>query len=523
MDKIKIGLSNKEYAIIIEQKNRRGTTYEAVKIVKGCYNEKNAFFIDETGECYLHFIEYIPTEKAEQYFLGRLKITEYFEKTIGDNLDNFLEEYLHSFQKYMFQCRTNGVICIDKETGKRQLYSDDIIDTEISIKAEIAYTLENLIGNIIEQTQEESEYEQHENEPQEETKIIKIVPNSKNKTAINKTPLQIFSETKESVKGQDEALKLIITNIYQCLKFNNGSKNNMLIIGPTGVGKTFIFEVLSKILNLPLIIFSVPGLTQSGFVGKSVDDILVQLITSCNGDLEKAERGIIILDEIDKIASSNNSNSKIADEGVQNELLKLVEGDKRLITIGSGMNKQEVEFDSSNVIFVGTGAFQSIFNEKPEKHLGFGQTIEPPKITHKITEEVLANNGIKKELIGRMPLVIQLRKLEEHDLCDIILNSKKSRLKSIERLITEECNIQITNLDDIVHKIAKDAISKDIGARGINATVANIMNNIYYEIFNHPNEYQELTFGPNILTDTSDFKLIRKSPVKVKKLTKRME
>ena len=116
------------------------------------------------------------------------------------------------------------------------------------------------------------------------------------------------------------------------------------IVAEVKVYRNLYFEVLSKILNLPLIIFSVPGLTQSGFVGKSVDDILVQLITSCNGELEKAQRGIIILDEIDKIASSNNSNTKIADEGVQNELLKLIEGDKRLITIGSGTNKKEVEF-----------------------------------------------------------------------------------------------------------------------------------------------------------------------------------
>ena len=513
MEKIKIGIS-REYAIIIRQKTIKGTTYEAVDLIKGFFDSETNCFVDENGETYLHFLSYKADQKEKEYFIGHIQIPEYITIFIDRNYELFKEEYLKKFKEYFFQCRSNGIVCIHKENNKKNLYEDDmtvINDFILEATNELQTIIEKLADQLNEQFCSSSENE-------ESDERLQIKSNTSFEPKITKTPAEIFSEAQEYVKGQDAAIKLIVTNLYQCLKFKNGSKNNMLIIGPTGVGKTFIFETLSKILDLPFIIYSVPGLTQAGYVGRSVDDILVQLITACNGDIEKAQHGIIVLDEIDKLASVKDSNSRIADEGVQNEFLKLIEGDKRLITIGQGMEKQEIEFDTSNIIFAGTGAFQTIFTEKPPKKMGFGTEIEPPKKNVNVNKEVLFNYGIKPELIGRMPLVVQLRNLEEQDLCDIIMNSKSSRLKSIERLIHDECGITITNLDEIVHKIAKNAIAENIGARGINSTLADLMNNIYYEIFNHPDEYQELTFGPNFLTDSTDFTLTPKKQVKVRKL-----
>lgn len=510
MDKIKLGII-KEYAVIIEQKHNGGTTYEAIKIVTGHYNEFEQLFTDEEGNQYQHFAEYSQFERDKQYFIGYFKSTEYLEKIINENYDKFYNDYLSKFKKYHFQCRSNGIICIDKETGEKKEYFDDIVALNNQVRALVAENLEQIIGDIIEQVKEENNYQEEQEQINEE---------SKNDYQINitKTPKEIVSEVTEYVKGQDKAIISIVTNIYQNLKFANGTKNNMLVVGPTGVGKTFIFEVLAKILDLPLLIYSVPGLTQSGYVGKNVDDILQQLITSCGGDISRAQHAIVVLDEFDKLAFHNDSNSRIGDEGVQNEFLKIIEGDKRLVTIGEGYEKREVEIDTSNIIFVGTGAFQKIFNQKAEKSMGFGAEIEPITATPKLNEEVLAKNGIKRELIGRMPIIIQLRKLEEQDLCDIIMNSKKSSLKFVEKLLTEECNIKINNLKEIVHKIAKDSLNKNIGARGINATIANMMNNIYYEVFNDVGKYSSLTFGENILTDPTDYKLTQK--VKVRQLTK---
>lgn len=509
MEKIKIGIPH-EYAIILRQKTNKGTTYEAVDLIKGFFDAETQYFVDDNGEAYTHFTTFDHNSKEEEYFLGHIPIPEYLVDIVEEKFTEFKDSYLQKFKQYFFQCRTNGIVCIRKEDSKKYLYEDDMTIIHDFI-VEATHDLEDVIEKLVSQINEKLQGDATEN--------LQITSNTPFNPNITKTPAEIFSETQEYVKGQNAAIKLIVTNIYQYLKFKNGSKNNMLVIGPTGVGKTFIFETLSKILDLPFIIYSVPGLTQAGYVGRSVDEILVQLITACNGDIEKAQHSIVVLDEIDKLASVKDSNSKIADEGVQNELLKLIEGDKRLVTIGQGMDKQEIEFDTSNIIFIGTGACQKIFTEKPPKKMGFGAEIEPPKQTVNVTKEKLFNYGIKPELIGRMPVIIQLRNLEEQDLCDIIMNSKNSRLKSIERLIHDECGITITNLDEIVHKIAKNAIAENIGARGINSTLADLMNNIYYEIFNHPGEYEELTFGPNFLTDSTDFTLTQKTKVKVRKLT----
>lgn len=513
MDRIKIGIAQ-EYAIIIKRKTNSGTTYEAEKVLAGHYIPEDKIFIDDDENCYLHFSEYTPTIKDDRYFISHIEVPDYLEELIANNTREFADRFLEKFKNYFFQCRSEGVICIDKATEKKYEYYDDLIIFEHQLESELAEQLTEIVEGVANQLNEKLAEEMSKSvEKENETYNIEL----------NKTPYEIVSETQEYVKGQDKAIVSIVTNLYQYLKFENGAKNNMLVVGPTGVGKTFIFEILAKILDLPLLIYSVPGLTQSGYVGKSVDDILVQLITSCNGNIKKAEKSIIILDEIDKIASNADSNSKIGDESVQNELLKIIEGDKRLVSIGQGMEKEDVEFDTSNIIFVGTGAFQKIFDEKPKKSLGFGAETQPTKVIPKLNGETITKYGIKPELIGRMPIIVQLRNLEEHDLCDIIMNSKGSGLRKVERLITEECGLQITNLNDIVHKIARDAISRKVGARGINATIAELMGNIYYELFNHPGEYAELTFGENILKDSTDFALTKKVKGKVRKLVPKQE
>lgn len=508
MDRIKIGIP-KEYAIILKQKNRNGTTYEAEQLLEGRYLAEDCLFVDDDDNCYHHFSDYSPVDKETRYFVGHFEVTDYLSKLIKENYDSFVADYLGKFQNYMFQCRSEGIICIDKKTDKKLEYYDDIVTLTHQIEAEVAEQLSSIVEGMTEQLNAQLAAEMSKQTTTTEPYEVNI----------NQIPQEIVNEALEYVKGQDKAVISIVTNLYQYLKFKNGTKNNMFIVGPTGVGKTYIFEVLSKIFDLPLLIYSVPGLTQTGYYGKSVDDILTQLIAKCNGNIQKAQNAIVILDEIDKIAFKEDTNkSTIGDESVQNELLKIIEGDKRLVTIGQGIEKQEIEFDTSHILFGGTGAFQKIFSEKPKKNIGFGSETNPAKVIPKLNGEVLTKYGIKPEMIGRMPIIIQLRNLEEQDLCNIITDSKDSALKSVQRLIEEECGIHLTNLDEIVHNIARDAIARNVGARGIKSTIANLMENIYFEIFNHPGEYQELTFGPNFLTDTNDFILTKKVKNKVRKL-----
>ncbi len=508
MDRIKIGIP-KEYAIIVKQVSDTGTTYEAFELLEGHFITEDDIFVGEDENCYYHFSDYSPANKKEKYFLGHFEVTDYLSKVITENYEAFKSDYLDKFKKFHFQCRSEGIICVDKETNKKSEYYDHVVENSIHIESEIKEQLTTILEGLNEQINEELSAQ---------FAAVEELENKSYEVDIKQTPSEIVSEVLQYVKGQDKAVKSIVTNVYQFLKFKNGIKNNMFIVGPTGVGKTYIFEVLSKILDVPLLIYSIAGLTQTGYIGKSVDDILTQLIASCNGDVKKAEHAIVVFDEIDKIAFKDDSTkSTMGDEAVQNELLKIIEGDKRLVAVGQGHEKEEVEIDTTNIIFAGAGAFQKIFTEKPKKSLGFGSEIYPEKKPPKLTGDVLTQNGIKAEMIGRMPIIIQLRNLEEQDLCNIITDSKGSALKKVENLITEECGIKITNLDELVHKIAKDAISRNVGARGIKSTIANLMEVVYFEIFNNFGQYEELTFGPNFTTDPTDFTLTKKTNVKVKK------
>lgn len=516
MDKIKV-TPQREIAVILKRKTPRSNTYEAYKIEKGKYNEELNYFIGDNGVMYSHLLEYEPNSK-EEFFIGRMplvtqeKDTEFEKELIAD--------YLNKHKKYNYKLKNGDVICIDLETNKKFIYSDH----EVSLKETVEFVVTEMTNNIIQGLSGE-EYDesvpyvnpneyismmQGNKEPEKKKENFKI--------EITQIPKEMVSDIKEHVKGQDEAVMSVITQIYQKYKYKNGKKNNMLIVGPTGVGKTYLFEVISKLYKIPLIVFSVPGLSQSGYVGKSVDEILIQLIAACNGDIEKAQNGMVILDEIDKLASRNTGNEgKVGTESVQNELLKMIEGDKRLIKISE---HQEVEFDTSNITFIGSGAFQELFAKKTvEKTMGFGSKPQVIEETPKLTSDALVKYGLKRELVGRMPILIQLNQLTEENLYNIIY-SKDSEMKKMETLLLE-CGVRILNIEEIAHKIAKDAIEKNLGARGLSQTISRIFSKILYEVFNNVGEYDNLILGENILINSSDFTL-GKSELLEKKVAKKL-
>lgn len=490
-----------EVAIVLRKKTQKGSTYEAYKAVKGRYDSKENSFFAEDGTVYQHLLEYDPTNKDE-FIIGRMPLT-----TTGNNKnleEKFFEFYLNNHKNYEYRFRQGNVICINKETKKQYLYEDE----EVKLKSIIEDVLKELTASIVEQliNNNENELYQHEaiasiSQSAEKTK------HKDNQTIIElkQTPKEMVRDITESVKGQDEAVATVITQIYQKYKFKNGKKNNLMLIGPTGVGKTYLFEIISKLYNIPLIVFSVPGLTQAGYVGKSVDEILEQLIASCNGDIEKAQNGMVILDEIDKIAfKSSSQNGMVGTEYVQNELLKMLEGDKRLIKINK---EKEVEFDTSNITFIGSGAFQELFTQK-QKTMGFGSnSIENSTEKEIINSDSFVKFGLKRELVGRMPIIIELNKLSEETLYNIIY-SKNSEMKKMEKLLLE-CGIRILNIEDVARKMAHASIEKNIGARGLNSTIHKMFSKVLYDVFNNIGEYDCLKLGENILDNNTDYELSR--------------
>ena len=304
-----------------------------------------------------------------------------------------------------------------------------------------------------------------------------------------------------------------MTSLWTTIKFNNLAKKNMFVVGPSGVGKTAIFRKLQKILDIPLTIFSVPGLSQAGYEGRSTDEILKQIYFDCDEDEEKTKQAIVILDEIDKIAYSNGKDGTVSTSGVQNELLKMVEGVKRNVELTEYGDYFDI--DTSKIIFIGIGAFSELYEPK-KGCIGFDNTIKEQQKT-KIDAEKIMKYGLKKEFVGRFPIIVELNEMDKEILKDIIINSDESELKNTVDAL-KKLGVTIKNIEDVIDLIAEDALTKEIGARGLITTINNIFSEIFYVIANNPNKYKEVIIGENILKDNQDFKLIAKN---IKRKTKK--
>ena len=319
-------------------------------------------------------------------------------------------------------------------------------------------------------------------------------------------PKDVLIELYKTVKGQDELVKTIVTTIWVNL-YSIGNKRNMLVMGPTGVGKTLVFETLSKILGIPILVTSTSGMSQAGYKGGDLTEILTQYILKYGKD-PNIDKGIIILDEFDKLAYKGEESGSVSTMGIQNELLKMIEGNTYNVEVG----QRTCIFDTKSITFVCCGAFQELYEDKktPQKSkIGFGSiSSEESKKESQSMSDKLVSYGLKREIVGRLPIVLQFNALTKDNLKDIILNSKTSEFQEYIRIL-KEFGIENINIDDLVDIIVNDAMERKIGARGLTSTIVNMFNNIMYEVFNNPGEYDTLHIGSNILNNPNDFTLSR--------------
>ena len=318
------------------------------------------------------------------------------------------------------------------------------------------------------------------------------------------TPKEIHALLNDYVIGQEKAKKTLSVAVYNHYKriFKDNidddtqiSKSNVLLIGPTGSGKTLLAQTIARFLNVPIAIADATNLTEAGYVGEDVENILTKLLMAADGDPQRAEQGIVFIDEVDKIARMGENRSitrDVSGEGVQQALLKLIEGSVVNIPPKGGRkhpNQDFIQIDTSNILFICGGAFDGL-NDILKRRLGantlgFGQEKRSKKeeenLLHMVEADDLVTYGIIPELIGRLHVLATLGEISKEDMVRILVEPKNSLLKQYQKLF-EIDDVKLSFEEDALARIAQKALERKTGARGLRSILEEILLDIMYEL-----------------------------------------
>ena len=352
-----------------------------------------------------------------------------------------------------------------------------------------------------------------------------------------KKPAEIKEELDKYIVGQDKAKKVLSVAVYNHYKRINAlvktkktddgveiEKSNILLLGPTGCGKTLLARTLARILNVPFATSDATTLTEAGYVGEDVENILLKLIQNADYDIERAQRGIIYIDEIDKIARKSENVSitrDVSGEGVQQALLKIIESTLASVPPQGGRKHPQQEclrIDTTNILFICGGAFvgldKIVASRKDDTTLGFGGKVKlgADEVDYAALDDVkpqdLTKFGLIPEFVGRLPIVVNLDPLGEDALVKILTEPKNAIIKQYQKLVGID-GVKLTVEEDAVREIAQTAIRLKTGARGLRTIIEGVMTDVMYQIPSE-NDVEEVVVTKECLTDGARPKVIYK-------------
>lgn len=440
------------------------------KSLKGLLN----MYIEYVDTCKEYENEPLPYGYAKSYAKSiRESIEENMGKDKGRIEEIFYRLTLCSLDKIYEE---NEYMDIPFDDWKIRL--EETFDDAVDKALEASDAINSVLKNILNAREENAEIP---NESKTDINSLNTIP----------TPSQIKKNLDRHIIGQEKAKKVVSVAIYNHLKRMKNNrydikKSNIMLVGSTGSGKTEIARHIAEAIDAPFTIADCTGLTEAGYVGGDVEDILAKLINAAGGDIEKAQRGVVYIDEIDKLARRESAGKDVSGEGVQQALLKILEGSEVTVTMGNKRSpfSESVTIDTTNILFICGGAFEGLTMAKKEvkKALGFNAQDEEVDITQqKIDAKALVKYGLTPEFVGRVPVIAILSTLTDKELKRILVEPENSLVKQYTELIGLD-NVKLDFTSSALEWIAKEALENETGARGLQTIIEENMLDIMYEL-----------------------------------------